>query len=121
MLKTSAMTMMLVFAALPAISAERTLSGAEIKALLPAVIVKGEGTSQRFSAAGATTFTDHGRESFGSWTIVGDKYCSKWPPSQTQACFEIMVEDAPPDGGIAVIIWVDESGSQTHNTFTAKE
>ncbi len=104
-----------------AFAQERELSGPEIKALLPTIIVKGEGTSQRFSAVGGTTYTDHGRDSTGSWTVEGDKYCSIWPPNQTKACYGVVVEDAPPDGGIAVLIWVDEAGARTHATFSAKE
>ena len=61
---------------------ERALSGAQIKEFLPRIIVKGEATTQRFSASGETTYTDHGRESHGRWSVEGDLYCSTWPPME---------------------------------------
>ena len=121
MRKLAAIFALVAIAPLQVQAGERSLSGAQINALLPGVIVKGEGTSQVFSASGGTTFTDHGRDSFGSWTVVAERYCSKWPPGETLACYTVVVDDAPPDGGTAIIIWISEDGNKTTNTFSAKE
>jgi len=62
------------------------LDGEGIQKLLPTVIVLGEKTKQTFSKAGATTYINQGRESFGSWSIRDNAYCSQWPPARQWDC-----------------------------------
>jgi hypothetical protein len=100
---------------------ERSLAGAQIHALLPTIIVRGNGTAQTFSASGETTYSEHGRDSHGRWSVEGDLYCSVWPPNETRACYGIAVEEGPPDGGPSTIIWSDPSGERIINIIAPKE
>jgi hypothetical protein len=112
---------LLVVAGPPAGAEERSLAGAQIRALLPTIIVRGNGTVQTFSASGETTYSEHGRDSHGRWSVEGDLYCSLWPPNETKACYSIAVEEGPPDGGPSTIIWSDPSGERIINIIAAKE
>ena len=110
-----------LLAAFPAWPEERMLEGDEIRALLPTIMARGNGSEQLFSATGETTFSDQGRDSVGRWTVEGDRYCSFWPPNQSKACYAIGFEEAPPDGGAATIIWIDAAGERTINVIADKE
>jgi hypothetical protein len=108
-------------AAFPAWPEERMLKGDEIRALLPTIIARGNGSEQHFSIAGETTYSDQGRDSFGRWTVEGDRYCSVWPPNETKACYGVSVEEGPPDGGPATIIWTDAAGDRVIEVIAHKE
>ena len=51
----------------PASAELKTLNGEEIAALLPTIIALSPQSRQTFSATGPTTYTDRGRDTFGSW------------------------------------------------------
>ena len=102
-------------------AAEVKLTTDEITALLPTVVAIGEGTRQTFSAAGATTYTQGGRDSYGSWWAAGDQYCSRWPPGNGTTCYDILLDDTPADGGAPVLRWIGESGNATINHLEPKE
>jgi hypothetical protein len=120
-MRAASLALLLIVSVSPAAAEERNLAGAQIRALLPTIIVRGNGTSQTFSASGETTYADDGRDSHGRWSVEGDLYCSVWPPNETKACYGIAVEEGPPDGGPATIIWSDPSGERIINIIAAKE
>jgi hypothetical protein len=120
-MRASSLAFLLVLAGPAAGAEERNLAGAQIRALLPTIIVRGNGTSQSFSASGETTYSDHGRDSHGRWSVEGDLYCSVWPPNESKACYGVSVEEGPPDGGPATIIWSAPSGERIINITAAKE
>lgn len=120
-MRTVSLAILLLASSHPAEAEERKLVGLEIRALLPTIIVRGNGTSQSFSASGETTYSDHGRDSRGRWSVEGDLYCSVWPPNESKACYAVSVEEGPPDGGPSTIIWEDPSGERVINIIAAKE
>ncbi len=97
----------------PLFAAERKLSGDEINSLLPTIAAIGETTRQTFSARGATTYTDRGRDSYGTWVARGDQYCSQWPPANGWACYDVFVDGAS-------LIWVGDTGNRTITTMKPK-
>ena len=96
----------------PLSAEERKLSDAEIEAL-PTIVALGEDTRQTFSARGATTYSDRGRDSYGSWAARGDRYCSQWPPANGWACYDVLVDND-------TLIWVGDSGNRTITTMKPK-
>jgi hypothetical protein len=100
---------------------ERALTGAQIRELLPRITVMGEATTQHFSASGETTYTDHGRKSYGRWSVEGDLYCSTWPPNEAKSCHAVNIEEGPPDGGPATIIWINAAGERAVNMIEDKD
>ena len=92
---------------------ERPLAGNEIAALLPTIVALGTGTRQTFSAAGATTYSQGGRDSFGSWEVRGDRYCSRWPPADGWACYDVMRDGE-------TLVWVGESRARTVNRIAPR-
>ena len=92
---------------------ERKLSDAEIEALLHTIVALGEDTRQTFSARGATTYSDRGRDSYGSWAARGDRYCSQWPSANGWACYDVLVDSD-------TLIWVSDSGNRTITTMKPK-
>ncbi|WP_147125394.1 hypothetical protein [Shimia ponticola] len=65
------------------------LSGAEITAALDDVtLVYDGGAVQTFYASGRTLY-DAGQESWGSWRVQGDQYCSEWPPNAGWDCYDM--------------------------------
>lgn len=103
-----------------AMAAERPLSTADITDLLPRVIAIGQDTRQTFSAAGATTYSQGGRDSYGSWWAEGDRYCSRWPPANSIACYAVLLDDTPKDGGDPILTWVGDSGAPSTNRIKPK-
>ncbi|MEP0940455.1 MAG: hypothetical protein ABJH63_09710 [Rhizobiaceae bacterium] len=98
-----------------ALSAPKLLNGEAIADLLPKIIALGEQTRQTFSAAGATTYTDRGRDTYGSWRVQGDKYCSQWPPADGWACYGVEY-----DASTARLVWIDGGGDRTVNSVKPK-
>ncbi|WP_298257068.1 hypothetical protein [uncultured Litoreibacter sp.] len=47
-----------------------------------------EGATQHFYPSGRTLYTS-GHETWGTWRIEGDAYCSQWPPAAGWACYKI--------------------------------
>ena len=103
----------LILFAAPLSAEERKLNNAEIDALLPTIVSLGENTRQTFSARGATTYTDRGRDSCGTWAARGDRYCSQWPPANGWACYDVLVDGE-------TLIWVGDSGHRTINVMKPK-
>ncbi|MCJ8308108.1 MAG: hypothetical protein HRU27_04305 [Rhizobiaceae bacterium] len=99
----------------PAFAELKTLNGEEIAALLPTIIALSPQSRQTFSAAGPTTYTDRGRDTFGSWRVQGDKYCSEWPPAGGWSCYGVEY-----DAETARLIWIDGGGHRTVNTVQPK-
>ena len=103
----------LILFAAPLSAEERKLNNAEIDALLPTIVSLGENTRQTFSARGATTYTDRGRDSYGTWAARGDRYCSQWPPANGWACYDVLVDGE-------TLFWVGDSGHRTINVMKPK-
>jgi hypothetical protein len=115
-MKTLVATVLVLGAMLsPAWAVPKNLTGEEIAELLPKIIASGEQTRQTFSAAGATTYTDRGRDTYGSWRVQGDKYCSQWPPADGWACYGVEY-----DADAATLVWIDGGGDRTVNSVTPK-
>lgn len=109
-----------VLLASPAKPADRPLTNAEIADLLPRVVAIGQDTRQTFSAAGATTYSQGGRDSYGSWWAEGDQYCSRWPPADGFACYDVRLDEAPADGGDPILTWIGDSGVPSINRLKPK-
>ena len=99
----------------PTFAEEVKLGDAEIAALLPTIIASGDKTRQIFSAHGATTYTDRGRDTYGSWRADKGQYCSQWPPADAWACYDVLYDKAG-----SKLIWVDGGGHRTVNLVVSK-
>lgn len=97
-----------------AMAAEKALSGAEIARLLPMIVAVGDNSRQTFTASGATTYIDGGRQSAGRWRVQDNLYCSQWPPSGSWACYQVLV-DGEKGKSAERLIWVGNSGKRTIN------
>jgi hypothetical protein len=52
-----------------------------VAALTAGTLIFADGATQVFTAAGGTTYYEHGRRSQGDWWVLGDgKFASMWPP-----------------------------------------
>ncbi|NKB52516.1 MAG: hypothetical protein GKR97_09870 [Rhizobiaceae bacterium] len=98
------------------LASAKPLTSDEISELLPTIVAIGDQTSQIFSAAGATTYTDRGRASFGSWRVQANKYCSQWPPAGGWSCYVVDYDDQS-----KVLIWIGLSGDRTINRAELKK
>lgn len=98
-----------------ALSEPRTLTNDEIAGLLPKIIAIGDDTRQTFSAAGATTYQVGGRETYGTWRVDGDKYCSQWPPVRSWTCYLVVTDPTE-----QTLIWIDGQGHRTANKMIQK-
>ena len=94
---------------------EKKLSSLEIEVLLPSIVAVSDTTRQSFSAAGATTYTDRGRDSYGTWRTDKDQYCSQWPPARNWACYDVLRDEEN-----QTLIWVDGQGHRTVNLILKK-
>lgn len=88
---------LIVLLAGPAVAEEwRALDGAAIRAALEMKDVRyPDGTEQLFFFGGITRFS-HGWPNEGRWKVVGDQYCSEWPPAWGWTCYAV---SASPDLG----------------------
>jgi hypothetical protein len=86
----------LLLMAHPALAEERKLNGAEIEAALTDHTFRGDDrgkvTEQIFQKGGSTYYSVDGNQSQGIWRVTGDQYCSKWPPSDSWACYDVTVD-----------------------------
>jgi hypothetical protein len=105
---TVALGAFLVFAPdLAAAEGWQRLDGEGIKAALAArVLGYPDGTLQDFFADGRTLYG----ESWGRWTVRGDRYCSQWPPSDRWTCHA--VEQSGLD-----ILFTDDAGVATTGRY----
>jgi hypothetical protein len=66
----------------------KALTGPEIAAALTARVVQYDGGHQQEFMADGRTLYD---ESWGSWRVEGDQYCSQWPPSDRWNCYGVAI------------------------------
>ncbi|MEN8841933.1 MAG: hypothetical protein ABF288_12500 [Octadecabacter sp.] len=103
-----------VLAVLPSLAAADefvTLTGDGISAALTdRVLVYAAGETQDFRASGATLY-NAGQDSWGTWAVRGDRYCSQWPPSDGWTCYEVALS------GITVR-FISADGSFSDGTYT---
>lgn len=96
-------------------SGARTLTGDEIRLLLPTITAVTDTTRQTFAENGETLYTDAARTTAGRWRVQQDFYCSTWPPSDAWRCYAVELlpgDSQAPDR----IIWIDvELGDRTVN------
>jgi hypothetical protein len=82
-----------VIAIVPSFAAETLLKHDEIVMLLTDVVLdttqNGEAANQIFQKSGVTFYNAGGSQSQGTWKIIGNQYCSAWPPNPSLACYEI--------------------------------
>ena len=109
-------TVLLGFVAVcPAQAEPVVLTNDGIRSLLPKIVAEGEQTRQVFSRSGATTYTDRGRDTYGTWRVDGGRYCSQWPPARNWSCYG--VEFDPQTG---ILVWIDAQGTRTINQTVLK-
>jgi hypothetical protein len=65
------------------------LSGADIKLLLSDQTLVADKIEQIFQAGGLTIYRQEGSQSVGRWLVRGDRYCSLWPPSPHESCYDV--------------------------------
>ncbi len=71
----------------------QVMTGDDINAALSdRALVYDDGSFQTFSADGETLY-NAGEDTFGSWNVQGDKYCSVWPPSADWVCYAMDTAD----------------------------
>jgi hypothetical protein len=53
------------------------------------------GNIRYFAAGGSMRYREgNGRQSRGTWRVHSTgQYCSVWPPSPTEACYDVLVKD----------------------------
>jgi hypothetical protein len=96
--------------AAPSIStaAEQSLSGDEIvRVLSGATLYGGENAEieQIFQVQGLTIYIERGSVSQGAWSVKDNRYCSIWPPTTAESCYEVLR-----DGG--QVIFVSRTGTR---------
>ncbi len=83
----------LVLSTAATFATERKLDGTEIAATLADQVLSGTAdTSQIFQKSGVTFYAQGGNQSQGLWKVVGDQYCSQWPPNESWPCYDV-IED----------------------------
>lgn len=87
------------------------LRGADVEEALNDVTLQYDGATQIFYLSGKTLY-DHGRPSWGNWTVRGDDYCSEWPPQDGWTCFAL---ERHADGDR--LRFVSESGAVTEGVI----
>lgn len=72
---------------------ETTLNHDEIVSVLTDAVLyainNGNPAEQIFQKSGVTFFSTGGNQSQGTWKVVGDQYCSSWPPNPALVCYDI--------------------------------
>lgn len=66
------------------------LSGPEISEALTGQSVAYEAARQSFFASGRTLYVTV-EDSWGSWRVEGDAYCSQWPPQDDWDCYQVLL------------------------------
>ena len=104
----SIVTICFGMAAAAAQADERPLKGPEIDALISGNTVTGQNINgiwkQFFNVNGETIYVAPEKPpSYGEWNLQGDKFCSKWPPSDHYVCYVVTGDlDAKPK----MITWI---------------
>ncbi|MEM9763253.1 MAG: hypothetical protein AAF968_12205 [Pseudomonadota bacterium] len=94
-------------------AADQRLTGADIRSMLTDAWVSYENARQQFLADGTTRYFAPD-ESLGFWSVEGDQYCSRWPPSGGWTCYD-MFRTAE-----GTLIWIDSEGGRSRGTLEAK-
>ena len=115
MIRTLSLAVIAALAWTPVAAEPKVLNGDEIAALLPTIVALSPQSRQTFSSAGPTTYTDRGRDTFGSWRVQGDQYCSEWPPAGGWSCYTVEYDPVT-----ATLVWIDGGGHRTINTVEPK-
>ena len=68
----------------------QALDGEGIREALTDRAVVYEGAWQRFYASGRTLY-NAGQDSWGTWDVRGEQYCSQWPPNSAWSCYDVDV------------------------------
>jgi len=80
---------LIILAALPAAASDwQVLNGEEIRVVLTGRTVDYEAAWQDFRTSGKTLY-NAGADSWGTWDIRNDQYCSQWPPNSAWTCYDI--------------------------------
>jgi len=87
------------------------MTGPEIEAALDDQTLDYKAAWQTFNASG-TTLYNAGRDSWGSWRVQGDQYCSEWPPNAGWECYD-MARDLDNDR----VKFIGEGGDETIGWF----
>jgi len=64
------------------------LGAADINEALSDQIVDFDNAWQDFRADGRTLY-NAGADSWGTWNVQNDRYCSQWPPNSAWTCYDI--------------------------------
>lgn len=98
-----------------ALAEEVKLTGALIKTVLSEKEVNGndngQTSSQIFRANGSTYYSVGQAQQIGNWKIIGDKYCSVWPPSENWVCYDVFQ-----DGKVIRFLSPSNTSSSYHLT-----
>jgi hypothetical protein len=94
----------LALIATPALAEPLKLKGPEITELLSEQSLFTGDVEQIFRRSGQTVYIDHGNVSQGTWFVEADLYCSRWPPANAAACY-----DVTRDGN--VVTFISRSGA----------
>jgi hypothetical protein len=85
------------------------LDAAAIRAALTDRTLVYDAAWQSFRASGRTLY-NAGHDSWGYWTVRGDRYCSQWPPADDWTCYDIERKGA-------VIRFVGAGGDVTEGRY----
>lgn len=64
------------------------LAGEAIRAALTGRVLEYGSAWQDFRTSGKTLYNS-GADSWGTWKVQGDRYCSQWPPNGAWACYDV--------------------------------
>lgn len=105
----SALFLIPLLLATPALAEDwQRLDGPAIRAALESrSLVYEDGTTQDFRPDGRTLY---GTDSWGTWRVDGNRYCSAWPPSDAWACYD-MAQDGQR------LKFLSDDGSETIGTY----
>ena len=79
----------LILCATPALADDwQVLDGAGVREALTDRKLTYDSGWQTFSATGKTLY-NAGRDSWGTWDVRGDQYCSQWPPQGAWDCYDM--------------------------------
>lgn len=83
------------------------MTGAEIAAALTGRTLVYDSGWQEFFESGRTLY-NAGRDSWGTWRVEGDRYCSQWPPSDSWSCYAMSR-----DAATGALRFIDPAGNAT--------
>ncbi len=83
------LTALVIIVASPVAAEEwRPMNGDEIREALLAQTVDYTNAWQEFRATGQTLY-NAGADSWGTWDVRGNRYCSQWPPNSAWDCYDV--------------------------------